>query len=435
MKKNNNISIVVENYMCNSCGACYSSCKSGAIDYQETVGGYIFPKIDKNTCTDCGICLKVCPGLCFGESLRESLPSDHYRGNVEGCFVGKATDPAIFENSQSGGIVSAIISYLFKTSKIDVAILAVMKKEIPPRGDVLIIRSEKEIALTQKSKYTPIPILKALKEIVKTNDRFAIVGLSCHIHGLFNYLDLFKSLKNSCILKIGLVCDRVLTTVALDFLICNHSKIENATNIVFRDKNKPCYPGNIVICSDDGDEIVLPPKHRMALKEFFTPARCRICFDKMNVFSDITVCDPHGIQGVDRIRGESAIIVRTRIGEGVIACARKDGDVILRDVQPEEIFEGQNIDRKRKYWTQFISSWNRFIGVTPDYGRLETNISPSTNRKADKLLKRSLVLNKFKDRKKLILFYSILMKLNFLRRVFKKIVRTFSGYELFKSFE
>ncbi|MDG5815534.1 Coenzyme F420 hydrogenase/dehydrogenase, beta subunit C-terminal domain [Chitinispirillales bacterium ANBcel5] len=423
LNNNNNISFVVKNYLCNSCGACYSSCNSEAIEFYETVGGYIFPKIHKGKCNNCGVCLKICPGLGFGKSLKRSLPPDPFKGNIEGCFIGKATNLEIFENSQSGGVVTSILSHLFKTQKIDIAILTVMKKQVPPRGDVLLVRSEKQLALTQKSKYTPIPILKAIRKIEKTNEKFALVGLSCHIHGLFNYFDLFKSMNNKCILKIGLVCDRVLTTSALDYLSYYYSEYDNTKSIVFRDKSKPSYPGNTVIYTNTGKETVLPPKYRMAIKEYFTPARCRVCFDKMNVFSDITVCDPHGIQDVDRIRGESAVIARTQKGREVIDYAQREGYVILRKVQAEEIFTGQKIDEKRSNWTQFISSWSRALKVTPDYGSLEISNNLNSNRKIDKDLQMSVELNEFKDRKVLLRHHRRLIMYKFISRGIKKIVR------------
>ena len=87
-----NISQVVSQKLCNTCGGCFAVCPTQAIHFQETTGGYYLPILDEEACTHCGLCYKVCPGINFGATLIAQMPDDPFSGNVLKAFVGKSTD-------------------------------------------------------------------------------------------------------------------------------------------------------------------------------------------------------------------------------------------------------------------------------------------------------------------------------------------------------
>ena len=133
MSAKKNISCVVADKLCNTCGACFAVCKAGAIEYKETVGGYYFPDVDNEACTECGLCFSVCPGVNFGQGLMKSMPKDPFAGVSLGAFVGKATDKKIYGNSQSGGIVSALLVHALESNFADAAVTVAMDWGNSPR--------------------------------------------------------------------------------------------------------------------------------------------------------------------------------------------------------------------------------------------------------------------------------------------------------------
>ena len=137
------ISFVVAEYLCNSCGACFAACSHGSISYIETVGGYLFPRINTETCTHCGLCYEVCPGVHFGKSLIARMPDDPFVGDIISCHAGKAINKMVFDNSQSGGIATALLVQLLATGQISGAIVADMKGT-PPRGHALMAKNVDE---------------------------------------------------------------------------------------------------------------------------------------------------------------------------------------------------------------------------------------------------------------------------------------------------
>jgi coenzyme F420 hydrogenase subunit beta len=383
-------------------------CPAEAIHYQETTGGYYLPVVDEEACIRCGLCLAVCPGVHFGETLMSNLPEDPFAGCALETFVGKAADKQLFDNSQSGGIVSALLVHALETGRIKGAVTVAMQPGSPPRPVARLAKNRQEILQAQKSKYCPVPVLGFLKDLKNHDGPIAVVGTSCQIHGLRNVLDKMPNLQIKIAFSIGLVCDRALTYSALDYLVNKASSTDkdNPRILHFRDKSVSGYPGDVHVFSDNGNSIVMPAKTRMQIKDYFTPARCRLCFDKMNVFADITVGDPHGLEDVDRKLGESMLVLRTEFGREIVQTARADSAINIRPVGYDQVLKGQGISQKKEQWSGYALAWEKsgrelpsFYEQVKDHARA---VSSGTQYQKD--LEYSLALDDFASREELIRF-------------------------------
>ncbi len=366
MNNSNDISAIVAAHLCHSCGACFCVCGSGAIHFVETAAGYIFPQIDYSACTNCGLCHKVCSGHHFGQTLKQMMPGDPFIGQIHECQVGVASSMDIYKNSQSGGVVTAILAHLLETKKISFAIVAIMTEQTPPRGDVIIARTPHDLLRAQKSKYTPIPLLRILPQIKNTMGPFALVGLPCHLHSLQNLCDAIPWLAKKQIIRIGLICDRTMTAKAIDF-IGQQATQKPIKQFIFRDKTKPSYPGHPYVVTADLEEFALNKSVRMAMKDFFTPLRCRLCFDKLNIFADIVCGDPHGLEGIDRERGETLVLTRTERGKKIIEHAKQAKAITLNPCDEKLAIKGQGIEKKRKAFSAYMTAWKTMGYSYPDY--------------------------------------------------------------------
>jgi len=399
------VSKIAESHLCSSCGACLWVCPANAITLTETIGGYVFPNIDQSTCTKCGLCLSICPGAGLNEDISNQIHYDPFIGKTKQTFIGKANNKTFYINSQSGGLVSSILSDSLKKGIIGAAITTIMVEGNPPRPDYFIVRTDDDIKKAQKSKYAPIPILSALKEINKIEKPIAIVGVSCQIHGLMNILYKFPHLKNKIAFTIGLVCDRVMTNSAIDFFI-SKAGMENESDktIFYRDKSCSGYPGDVHVISNDNNSVVFPSRVRISMKDFFTPARCRLCFDKMNILADIVICDPHGINGADLKDGESVAIIRTNNGKKILFSSYEDSTISIRRIKYEDVINGQKINSKRLEFNNYLNAWKKLGYPIPNYPPqiLENNTIINYNKSYEKDLQHSLNLDNFKSKEKLI---------------------------------
>ena len=188
-----------------------------------------------------------------------------------------------------------------------------MNGECLPDSKAIIVTSSKELLQTQKSKYIPTNITSLLPQIKQIDGKIAMVGLSCHIHGLENLLKINKKLKDK-VIKIGLICERVMLHSAIDFLTKKTTN-EEVVDFLYKDPTHTKYPGDSSATTKNGKTYFLDRKYRKTMKNYFTPARCYLCFDKMNIYADIVVGDPHGFNDIDKEDGESLVISRTLFGE------------------------------------------------------------------------------------------------------------------------
>jgi coenzyme F420 hydrogenase subunit beta len=137
----------------------------------------------------------------------------------------------------------------------------------------------------------------------------------------------------------------------------------------------------------------------MAVKDFFTPARCRLCFDKMNVFSDLTIGDPHGIPGIDRNGGESLIIPRSPAGMALFQEAVRRRSIDTREASYDAVLSGQDILKKRREWSHYVIAWQDMGRPCPNYCEIipaQRTLGPK--RKYQRLLRHSLSLDRYPNR-------------------------------------
>jgi coenzyme F420 hydrogenase subunit beta len=297
MKRYDNIVEIAEARLCNSCGACQFVCSTHAIEYNETVGGYLLPVVNKARCIGCGMCKSVCPGKGLRPNIIELLPHDPFVGNAISAYVGKAQDAEIYNNSQSGGIVTALLCNALQTNFMQGSIVVVMKQDKEPRPLTILARSRKEIIRAQKSKYCPVPVLSILDEVKANAGTFAFVGTPCQIHGLRNIIDRFPHISNKIAIVIGLFCEKIMSFAAIDHIFreggIGNGNNDIEKNIIFKEKSIIGYPGEIKITAGKSS-IVIPKEFRMKIKDYYTPDRCRLCFDKLNILADISIGDPWG---------------------------------------------------------------------------------------------------------------------------------------------
>lgn len=354
-----NIQSVSDGYLCSACGACSAICPKNAVDFNITNIGRLYAKVNES-CIDCGLCTKVCP------SLNEPMGYDRdsrFEGDIKKVFVGKSNDEKIFQNAQSGGVATGVLAYLFERSLIDAAVVCQMKVGKTPKVESVIIESKDSLAETQKSCYTPVSLLISLQKTSKYKS-VAIVGLPCHLEGvrlLQSQSHLFTNIKY----KIGLICDRTLCAgiqnVVKDYVGYKEFRIHwkqkyDEKQKIYRYRNAP-----VVVISKTGEYTELPKHYRLGLKEMFTPPRCRVCWDKLNVFSDISLGDPWRVKNVDWQKGESLIICRTVTGDELIEKMENEGVVSIRPMKKNVPLMSQVISERKEQ----VSNYSRAFSIIP----------------------------------------------------------------------
>ncbi|MCF0182549.1 MAG: Coenzyme F420 hydrogenase/dehydrogenase, beta subunit C-terminal domain [Muribaculaceae bacterium] len=389
----NNIQFISDAYMCSNCGACNAICPKGAISFDYSSMGRMTAVVDSESCIDCGLCRKACPSVDYYH-LSNSI-EDRFLGNISNVYAGKSLDNKIFENSQSGGVTTQLLCYLFDKHMIDCALVVRMTTGSVPKVSPVIIKDKNELFHTQKSCYTPVDLLSALKE-TRGYRSVAIVGIPCHVAGIINLQKTSNQFGNITY-KLGLICDRTLCAGIMDvFKEHLHSISSDSTDfkIDWRCKkigNNFCYKdAPVALHNQRGETYIAPREMRLSLKEMFTSPRCRVCFDKLNTHADITVGDPWGMTDIDWEKGETAIISRTSIGQELLENAKNDGYISLQEHDTSEIVNGQGINHRRVSTRLFANALNSLV-KTDGIGYLEQQVSDESDYKQQAEILKSFI--------------------------------------------
>lgn len=340
----NSVDYIRQVGVCCGCGACVGACKRSAISMTRNAAGYIVPSIDESNCSHCGICMRVCPSFCTNK-LTASSESPFVGESIDG-YIGHAQDVRYRANGQSGGVVSAILSHLFKARSIDGAIVNVFDKSINRNIPELITNID-DLPRSFGSYYAQSSVVELI--LKHRGKRLAVVTLGCQTEALKLFLQNDLSLKVD-VLIIGLFCAGNYSGDYIDDLICA-SHVEPVAVDTFRfrykDFEKVPWPGKVMVASRD--ECRMLPSHRRTLvKMLYEVPRCRFCYDQLNVFADISVGDPWGVARDDNRLGNSVVITRTSKGEAAIQSAIRAGEIVADKCKVGDIVAGQTVNTRLK---------------------------------------------------------------------------------------
>lgn len=338
---------ITKNNLCTGCGTCVSLCPKEAIKMviDEKKGIYIPQLNDK--CNNCGLCQKVCPGWevdfkylnieIFGNESNDIL-----MGNYISCYTGYSKNRSIRYNSASGGIITNILIYALEKGLINGALVTRMKKDKPLEPESFIARTVEEIIEASKSKYCPVPANIALREIInaKDDERFAVVGLPCHIQGL-RKAQLMNSKLKKVILCLGIMCNHSPTFKATEFLLNKYKiKKEDVLQLNYRGDG---WPGGLKIVLKNGVIIskIVHDYWASGFGTYFYPIRCTVCCDQTCELSDISFADAWLPEFVNDKIGTSILINRSASSELILGNMFAEKKIYMNKTDRNKLIQSQ----------------------------------------------------------------------------------------------
>lgn len=339
-----NISCVVDDGLCTGCGTCVAICPNDAIEMAiDLRKGLYVPKLDKQKCNDCGLCFDACPGHSvdfkqlnleiFGKELDDIL-----LGNYLSCYLGHATDYDVRYNSASGGLVTALLGFALEEGIIDGALVTRMRKDRPLEPEPFIARTRDEIIEASKSKYCPVPANIALKEMLNAEEeKFAVVGLPCHIHGIRKAEMSNKRLRDRIVLHLGIFCNHVPTFQGTELLLKKlRVKRDEVVRLDYRGEG---WPGCMKISKRNGEVLLLPDYWSFVGSYFFFPFRCLMCGDAANELADISFGDAWLPELSNDKIGTSLAISRNEKSEEILRAMKSNNKIELAEVDGQRVIE------------------------------------------------------------------------------------------------
>jgi coenzyme F420 hydrogenase subunit beta len=339
---------------CTGCGTCAGICPTEFLAMSFSSDGVYRPTgIDNRTCSDCGMCTKVCPGIVWDLPLNNKeqpddlLHSDKL-GEYVSCYAGFANDDTIRRNASSGGIVTAILLDLLENKIIDGAIVVRTKQSHPLCAEMFIARTKEEILAASKSKYIPVNLEGALKSMrMHSNQRYAMVGLPCHIQGIRKAQLLGFHGNKQIVLTIGLFCGHGASVELTRFIMKKYCVAED--DLIHVEYRSGRWPNYGYLFKTENSHVFIPFK-KSAIEtawcyNFFTPKRCLICRDLTAESADISCGDawlPEFTDNNDNSKGGwSVLICRNKNWEKYLDNCNKEGRLNLQRLQSEKVERSQ----------------------------------------------------------------------------------------------
>ena len=343
---NNVEDVIVKKDLCIGCGICETVCPRNAIQIVYDYGkGAFYPRVSRNACINCGVCLNVCPSARFflKDEIFESIVHllRERMGVVKRVYIGYASDSRLRFHASSGGIVTALLKYLFDIKYIDGAIVVNMSGGKVPVARAIVARNVDEAVSAMGSKYVP-PLFNDAMRSIEYGKGYAFVGLPCHIYAMQQYIKMNKKLQGSIKLYIGLLCGGVLSYHSLEYLIRRYFNIKEGyhlKDVRFRGLG---WPGYMRIKIDKKVLIVSFPEYWPLIAPKFRLNPCLTCTFSFNPYADIVVGDAwlEDIVKKDRV-GTSIVIIRTERGEKIFNEAVNNGYIKSFPLNMNEFFKAE----------------------------------------------------------------------------------------------
>ncbi|MBA2626165.1 MAG: Coenzyme F420 hydrogenase/dehydrogenase, beta subunit C-terminal domain [Acidimicrobiia bacterium] len=347
---------VVVTGLCTGCSACVIACPHDVLGYDHESGGYKpFHLEEELGPTDCGhghrgctSCTRACPRFRAWEVEADSFlfgrerDAEEVAGISKDIVLARATEEAVHDVGQDGGLVSALLIWALEHDYIDAALVSYLEGDGTSwKAKPGVARTRDEVLASAGSRYTYSANPLAYAEAVEGGaERIALVGMSCQSSAL----PVMKSRKVGKVgrrfaLNIGLLCSKTFDDAIFEELF------EAKYGLHKQDMVKMNIKGVFQIWMRNGDYHEVPLKECHA----WTREGCQSCPDFAAEHADLST------GGIGAFNDWTLTVVRTDLGREILAGVVRDGVVESRpgDDDPGAIALMRKLSAKsRKRWPE-----------------------------------------------------------------------------------
>ena len=306
--------------LCHRCGGCVTFCSAvnfGALEL-DSEGRPRY--VDQDKCIECGLCYTICPEIDeLDEETKQKLGWRAPIGQVIESGIARASDRSIREKATDGGVVTALLVHLFKSGRIDGAI--VTKQTGPFQRQPFLAESEADIRDTAGFFFDTSHGMKRFSDyyitysqfrefnplIQKGLQRVAFVGTPCQIRAVRRMQILNIVPADSIKFCLGLFCSGNFV-----FGKKQREKIAGIGGFQWQDVRKINIKEDLIVHLNGGEiKTIL-----MDELEFMKRFACYFCPDYSAEYADVS------FGGIGAKEGWTTVITRTPVGRAIFADAR-----------------------------------------------------------------------------------------------------------------
>lgn len=344
---------------CSGCQICAAVCSYNAITIALDEEGFYKPQIQANKCKQCGYCLKSC--YKYDKNLQMILEEKNIR-----AYAAYTKDNELLLKSTSGGVSSQLLKACLDKGYKAVGV------SYDYDNNIAISEIIDDYQLSDKfrgSKYMPAYTEKAFRQIINSNEKYAVFGTACQIYALnkwavnvgrrdqFIFIDLFchgyPSLnlwkKYSEYIKEKL---RVSKFDKIEFRSKKYGWHEYCTSF---------YKGNVVFSSEKN----MDPFFTLFFDNQLLGQSCYDCLLRSTLnYTDIRLGDFWGDDYDTNSQGVSALVVCTRQGQKLLEQIKHL--LVLKEKTLKCVIKAQPYGKEYKYNPEIRNKLIRLLSSQTD---------------------------------------------------------------------
>lgn len=288
-------------------------------------------------------------------------------GTRRGAVLAHAADPEVRHGAASGGAVTALLESALEEGCIDAALVCRSKVNGDRvRAFFALARNREQLLAARGSKYVAVNFVRdAVPLLREFSGRVAVVGLPCDLATLARYRTRLETgIRADIAFTVGLFCGHNSTPALVDMVTDRLSRDggQPLTEFSFRSGH---WRGHTNFRFEDGRVGQAPSRTYSAYRHLslFTERKCLSCADHFAFDADVAAGDVwlYSLRA-DPVK-KTGILIRTEVGEDVVAAARASGLIVATDVHPTIMLDGQARIAPHHYNVAARRAAGRLLGV------------------------------------------------------------------------
>ncbi|MBE5833136.1 MAG: hypothetical protein E7309_00670 [Butyrivibrio sp.] len=326
---------------CSACGLCQAK---GYADFSYKKG-FLTPNIKTD---DFGFFDKVCPVSGTAYKIQGEW------GGYNSVYLGYSTDPDVRLKASSGGVITAISTYLLEEKKVDGIIHSGKDDEKPWRTKTYCSTTIEEINKRCGSRYSQSMPLADIFNLTSKDKKYAYIGKPCDVLALTNYFNIDPEFRKRFVCTISFFCAGAPSEKAqmelLEELKCSP---DDCADLRYRGNG---WPGYATAISKNGKETQMTYNEswgRILGRDI--RKSCKFCMNGTGEPADISCGDAwylndDGTPDFTEGTGRNIVFGRSLVGADILRNAMEAGYVDLSDYSGEisEFKKAQKFQYERK---------------------------------------------------------------------------------------
>ncbi|MEM1047278.1 MAG: Coenzyme F420 hydrogenase/dehydrogenase, beta subunit C-terminal domain [Pseudomonadota bacterium] len=319
---------VLDADLCTGCGLC-AAVTNGAITMDYSEKGFLRPRqVAAISPEQDDLILGVCPGLALD---RSPGPAENHPvwGPYHAVRVGWSSRPDLRHMASSGGGLSAILTYLVESGRVDAVLQVAGSEDRPIDNAIVVSRSYDAILSAAGSRYSPSAPLADLTRHMESGQTFALVGKPCDVAALRRYARLVPEVDRVFPVLVSFFCAGIPSRRGTEKIL-QELEVSETDVAAFRYRGNG-WPGRATAVTRDGTARSMSYEESWGdILSKHVQTRCKICPDGTGSFADVVCadawdCDDKGYPIFDDQAGVSLVMTRTDKGEEIVGAAEAAG--------------------------------------------------------------------------------------------------------------